>query len=88
MDDPTRPLRIKDISIEDLLGRDPITLDIEALNEWLNDKKVLITEFFYSKKALQLMELCILNKHSILTSILLMDGRHIFYIVTCISINF
>ena len=43
MDDPTKPLRIKDISIEDLLGRDPITLDIETLNEWLNDKKVLIT---------------------------------------------
>ena len=53
MDDPTKPLRIKDISIEDLLGRDPITLDIEALNEWLNDKKVLITDFYNSKKALQ-----------------------------------
>ena len=74
MDDPTKPLRIKDISIEDLLGRDPITLDIETLNKWLKDKKVLITDFYNSKKALQLTELFIFSKHSILKSIILKDS--------------
>ncbi len=35
--------RIRDVAIEDLLGRDPITLDLEALDEFLGDRTVLVT---------------------------------------------
>lgn len=35
--------KIRDVSIEDLLGRDPIKLDIEGICSYLNNKVVLIT---------------------------------------------
>lgn len=35
--------RIRDVQIEDLLGRDPVTLDNGNLHEFLNDKTVMIT---------------------------------------------
>lgn len=35
--------RIRDVAIEDLLGREPVTLDQEALNEFVGDRVVLVT---------------------------------------------
>lgn len=35
--------RLRDVQIEDLLGRDPVQLDTENLHEFLNDKIVLVT---------------------------------------------
>jgi FlaA1/EpsC-like NDP-sugar epimerase len=35
--------RIRDVQIEDLLGRDPVTLDIESLNKELAGKTVMVT---------------------------------------------
>jgi len=35
--------RIRDVEIEDLLGREPVQLDSENLNEFLNDKVVMVT---------------------------------------------
>ncbi|MCU0677852.1 MAG: polysaccharide biosynthesis protein [Myxococcota bacterium] len=35
--------RIRDVAIEDLLGRDPVSLDLEALDGFLGDRVVLVT---------------------------------------------
>lgn len=35
--------RIRDVAIEDLLGRDPVTLDLDALEDFLGDRTVLVT---------------------------------------------
>ncbi len=35
--------RIREVSIEDLLGRDAVTLDVERISEFLHGKRVLIT---------------------------------------------
>lgn len=35
--------KIKDVELEDLLGRDPILLDNKGISEYLNDKVVLVT---------------------------------------------
>ncbi len=35
--------RIRDVAIEDLLGRDPVQLDLEALRDFLSDRTVLVT---------------------------------------------
>lgn len=35
--------RIRDVQIEDLLGRDPVTLDIESLSQFLQLKTVMVT---------------------------------------------
>ncbi|WP_183354171.1 polysaccharide biosynthesis protein [Geomonas silvestris] len=35
--------QIKDVEIEDLLGRDPVVLDQSAIRNYLTDKKVLVT---------------------------------------------
>ena len=35
--------KIKDVELEDLLGRDPIVLDNKGISEYLNDKVVLVT---------------------------------------------
>lgn len=35
--------RIRDVQIEDLLGRDPVALENENLNEFLNDRVVMVT---------------------------------------------
>lgn len=35
--------KIKDVELEDLLGRDPITLDDKGISDYLNDKIVLVT---------------------------------------------
>jgi FlaA1/EpsC-like NDP-sugar epimerase len=37
------PINIRDISIEDLLERDPIQLNVSSIFEFIKDKKVLIT---------------------------------------------
>ena len=34
---------VKDVQVEDLLGREPVRLDTEALNRFLQDKTVLVT---------------------------------------------
>lgn len=35
--------RIRDVAIEDLLGRDPVSLDLEALDGFLGDRVVVVT---------------------------------------------
>lgn len=35
--------KIKDVDLEDLLGRDPITLDDKGISDYINDKVVLVT---------------------------------------------
>lgn len=35
--------KIKDVELEDLLGRDPVTLDNKAISNYLNNKVVLVT---------------------------------------------
>ncbi|WP_244834590.1 nucleoside-diphosphate sugar epimerase/dehydratase [Clostridium sp. BJN0001] len=35
--------RIKDVDLEDLLGRDPIVLDNKGISEYLNNKTILVT---------------------------------------------
>lgn len=35
--------RIKDVDLEDLLGRDPITLDDKGISDYINDRVVLVT---------------------------------------------
>lgn len=35
--------QIRDIELDDLLGRDPVTLDASGLHEWLGDRVVLVT---------------------------------------------
>ncbi len=35
--------RIRDVAIEDLLGRDPVSLDLDALETFLGDRPVLVT---------------------------------------------
>ncbi len=43
MTDPTKPMRLKDVSLAELLGRDQITFDTSQIQDWLNQKTVLIT---------------------------------------------
>ena len=35
--------KLRDVQVEDLLGRDPVELDIEGISEYIKDKVVLIT---------------------------------------------
>ena len=35
--------RIKDVDVEDLLGRDPITLDNEGIKTYISNKVILVT---------------------------------------------
>lgn len=34
---------VRKVELEDLLGRDPVTLDSDGLNDWLHEKTVLVT---------------------------------------------
>ncbi len=36
-------IRLRDIQIEDLLGREPVDIDLDALSEYVNGKRVLVT---------------------------------------------
>jgi FlaA1/EpsC-like NDP-sugar epimerase len=36
-------IRLRDVQIEDLLGREPVDIDIGALSEYINGKRVLVT---------------------------------------------
>jgi FlaA1/EpsC-like NDP-sugar epimerase len=42
-DDPVGIKNIRDISIEDILGRDPVTLDMESITASIKDRTVLVT---------------------------------------------
>lgn len=35
--------KLRDVEVEDLLGRDPIAVDLQAIMEYVSDKKVLVT---------------------------------------------
>ncbi len=41
--DPTKPLHIKDVSLEEVLGRDQITFDTTQIQSWVSGKTVLVT---------------------------------------------
>lgn len=41
--DPTKPMHIKDVSLEEVLGREQITFDTTQIQEWINGKTVLVT---------------------------------------------
>jgi FlaA1/EpsC-like NDP-sugar epimerase len=41
--DHVKVSRIRDVQIEDLLGRDPVALDSKNLNEFLTDKVIMVT---------------------------------------------
>jgi FlaA1/EpsC-like NDP-sugar epimerase len=36
-------IRLRDVQIEDLLGREPVDIDLDALSEYVNGKRVLVT---------------------------------------------
>src|SRR5918911_2326718 len=36
-------IRLRELQIEDLLGREPVDIDLEALSEYINGKRVLVT---------------------------------------------
>jgi FlaA1/EpsC-like NDP-sugar epimerase len=36
-------IRLRELQIEDLLGREPVDIDLEALSEYINSKRVLVT---------------------------------------------
>lgn len=40
---PNGKLRLRDINIEDLLGRDPIVLEEDGIREYINSKTILVT---------------------------------------------